>query len=1160
MWSSPGQGVAIKSLSARTVTALVLALGVLLGPSCTAAQADTAQPSPPDAPLESSLTPALIESKIKEVEASSSLTPEAVKRLVEQYRVALSNIEELNLFASRAASFRTAIEQAPRDAEALRAQAIEQRAQSLPADPLPEDANLAQVEQQLAQLLAEITAVEAKLAELDKVLDENAREPTRARKRITEANRELDEVNAQLSGNEQTLLSPLEVQAQRWALETARDRLRAEVLMLDQQLLSTSARSDLNLARRTLAEQTLADLRDQRALLENEADRLRQTEAERLRSETADAERDLADAHPLVRELARENTRLSAAITELTERLNYLDERQSERDDSRRKVDDAFRSARQRLEAAGLSRALGQALVTQYRQLPDASALRTDITDIADRIAETSLNLVRYRDQLRRDKELEQRIAAAIDALPPAEREALEQRLRDQLARRDDLLHRLIAIEESYLRAMSELDASTRALMRGVRDYRNFLSERLLWVRSVVPISEQSFADFPAALAWLSAPNSWRLVVDIIKHEITTSPLLWIGLTLVFILLVKGPALRRAIRAAGEPLRRVGSDKFAYTMKALVLTLILALPWSLLLALTGWRLEVSTIATPFSIAIGSALAAVGFGLYYLRAFHLLCLPGGVADRHFRWSSHAITQLRTNFRLATLVLTPLGLIAGATVLHPDPGFSGTLGRLALVALILALAVFTVRLTNPTTGVFRPLLLAHPKAWLSRLRMLWYPALIAVPVLLALLALAGYLYTSGILLEYLISELWLILSLVVVHQLIVRWLILTRRSLALQAALDQHISDPADDSTAAPAEMSRPPDSSVNLAALDEQTRRLINSMILVAGAVGVWLIWSDALPALGLLDRLTLWHYTATVDGLQTRIPVTLADLGRLLLIISVALIAGRNLPALLEIILLRHTTISPGMRYTLITLTGYSITAAGALLVFSTLGLSWSQVQWLVAALSVGIGFGLQEIVANFISGLIILFERPIRVGDVVTVGDTTGMVTRIQIRATTIRNWDKQELLVPNKEFITGRLLNWSLTDKINRMTLVVGAEYGCDTRKALALLAEAAAENPRVLEDPAPLITFEGFGDNSLTLVLRYYLGELDCRLSVTSELHQAIADKFRAAGIGIAFPQRDIHLHASAPIPVALQAAENRPRVTPDPVAAGTPQPGL
>ena len=160
------------------------------------------------------------------------------------------------------------------------------------------------------------------------------------------------------------------------------------------------------------------------------------------------------------------------------------------------------------------------------------------------------------------------------------------------------------------------------------------------------------------------------------------------------------------------------------------------------------------------------------------------------------------------------------------------------------------------------------------------------------------------------------------------------------------------------------------------------------------------------------------------------------------------------------------------------------------------------------------------------------------RVGDTVTIGDTTGTVTRIQIRATTIRNWDKQELLVPNKEFITGRLLNWTLTDQLNRVVIPIGVEYRSDTRKALALMAEVANEHPKILEDPAPLITFEGFGDNALNLVLRCYLETLEFRLAVITELHQTIDDKFREAGIGIAFPQRDIHLRSAEPIEVKLR----------------------
>ncbi|MEW8015425.1 MAG: mechanosensitive ion channel domain-containing protein [Candidatus Sedimenticola endophacoides] len=174
---------------------------------------------------------------------------------------------------------------------------------------------------------------------------------------------------------------------------------------------------------------------------------------------------------------------------------------------------------------------------------------------------------------------------------------------------------------------------------------------------------------------------------------------------------------------------------------------------------------------------------------------------------------------------------------------------------------------------------------------------------------------------------------------------------------------------------------------------------------------------------------------------------------------------------------------------------------------------------------------------ANFISGIILLFERPIRVGDVVTIDNTTGKVSRIRIRATTIVNWDMQELLIPNKEFITGRVINWTLSDRVNRVVVSVGVAYGSDVVRAMALLLEAARENPNVLNEPEPIASFEGFGDNALNLLLRSYLGSLDNRLATITALHQAINDKFRAAGIDIAFPQRDLHLETSAPLDIRL-----------------------
>jgi len=190
-----------------------------------------------------------------------------------------------------------------------------------------------------------------------------------------------------------------------------------------------------------------------------------------------------------------------------------------------------------------------------------------------------------------------------------------------------------------------------------------------------------------------------------------------------------------------------------------------------------------------------------------------------------------------------------------------------------------------------------------------------------------------------------------------------------------------------------------------------------------------------------------------------------------------------------------------------------------------------------VAAVSFGIGIGLQEIVANFVCGLIILFERPFRVGDVVTIGDQTGKVTRIQIRATTVTDWDRRELIVPNKEFITGKLINWSLSDPITRVVIPVGVAYGSDTQATEKLLLKIARENLMVLSQPEPSALFLGFGDNSLNFELRVFVTGLGNRLPATHHLHLAIEREFREAGINIAFPQRDIHLDTSGPLEVRL-----------------------
>ncbi len=216
-------------------------------------------------------------------------------------------------------------------------------------------------------------------------------------------------------------------------------------------------------------------------------------------------------------------------------------------------------------------------------------------------------------------------------------------------------------------------------------------------------------------------------------------------------------------------------------------------------------------------------------------------------------------------------------------------------------------------------------------------------------------------------------------------------------------------------------------------------------------------------------------------------------------------------------------------RYAVATVSRYAIFLLGLLLCCNTLGVSWSKVQWFVAAMSLGLGFGLQEIFANFVSGLIILFERPIRVRDVVTIDNVTGVVSRIRMRATTITDPDRKELIIPNKEFITGRVLNWTLTDPVNRVVINVGLAYGSDTQRAAEILLKVAQDHPNVLDDPPPRVTLDSFGDSALNFVLRCFLPNLESRATVIHELNMAIEGTLRAAGIEMPFPQQDVHVRS-------------------------------
>ena len=444
-------------------------------------------------------------------------------------------------------------------------------------------------------------------------------------------------------------------------------------------------------------------------------------------------------------------------------------------------------------------------------------------------------------------------------------------------------------------------------------------------------------------------------------------------------------------------------------------------------------------------------------------------------------------------------------------------------MAFVLGMLSLAVFLRAALRPGGVLLREYLAYHQESLLNRTRNAWYIGAVAFPIVLSLLAVVGYYYTAQQLAVRLLATAavagWLILLGGILH----RWLLLNRRRLAMEQAKAKREAAAAARAEAGDESIVVDVDEqSVNVAEVREQSMRLLRSFLVLSGGVGAWLIWDDVFPALGYLSGIPVWPNS----------PLSLGDLLLLVVVLAGTTIAARNVPGLLELTILRRLPFDPAARYAWTTVSRYLIVGVGVLLGGQALKIGWTDVQWLVAALGVGLGFGLQEIFANLISGLIVLFERPIRVGDIVTLGDTTGVVSRIRIRSTTVMDWDRKEYVVPNKDLITGRVLNWTLTDAVNRVVINVGVAYGSNVHRACDLLREILAEHSEVLDDPAPLVTFEGFGDSTLNLVVRSYLSNFDNRLNVIHELHSRINDRFAAEGIEIAFPQRDLHLRSIPP----------------------------
>ena len=263
-------------------------------------------------------------------------------------------------------------------------------------------------------------------------------------------------------------------------------------------------------------------------------------------------------------------------------------------------------------------------------------------------------------------------------------------------------------------------------------------------------------------------------------------------------------------------------------------------------------------------------------------------------------------------------------------------------------------------------------------------------------------------------------------------------------------------------------------------------------------------------------------------------PVTILSLVMFVLVIVAFYLISKVLNRIILRRILGRFGLDEGIQYTLTRMVHYLIMITGLVVAFQFVGIDLAGLTVIFGLLSVGIGFGLQNITSNFISGLILLFERPIKVGDRVTVGEIEGDVSSINMRSTTIQSLDNISIIVPNSEFISSTVTNWSYSDPKIRLKIEVGVSYSSDLDTVRKALLEVAGENDNILKDPEPIVLLSSFGDSSWDMLLVVWLGDPKRYYLTRSEINCAIVKKFRDYGVEIPFPQRDLHVRSPLPVP--------------------------
>lgn len=1092
-------------------------------------------PTNVDGSAPTALTKAQLTSQLEKLQGDSNLDETVKKNAINFLKTAVEDWNAASQAEQSQLRLQRQLETAAGELETLRKKLASMSAKSTAS--IPEKADSEQLERQRDELERSLEKPENGLRErVSRLEHELSQRPERLKsvnEQLLETENQLKETEAELKKLPNDDESPMAA-AHRLALRAAIYRCEQEIASIDAErrwLESTDADRWIHVLQQ-IAERDVARVEDELRQVDERLEAQRKREAaERVEQ----ARQDSLTVHPALKPWADENQQLAERSRKLTERLEAVEDEKDVVAERLEALEKESKEMHETVEFVGRNDAIGLILRQQLAKLPDQRLLRRHVATWEEDIREINLKKFEIERQDRETPEAEAILQSVRNASRSKEKglddAALLGQVETVLKHRHELLEQLAEDYSKLFKNLADLALSERKLLAATQETAKFYDEQMLWMRSGTVFGLRDLEHWSAATRRLTAANGWHDLPAFFLHDLEHRPVFYLLAALaVWGWLLLGKRRRPRISISEE--QRLRDFSLGTAAMEAVLTAISAAFVPGLLAFAAWRLDQSMDGSAWLVGMSNGLWRCAAWVWPLIILRRACAADGLAVVHLAWTEEAAKRISRRVALFLPPSTILMFAVGSMEVAKTDIVSDSLGRTAFLVLMGLCGLFCRGLLASRDQSPEAL---DKDPWRLRAEQFLYWTVPLAPWGLAMVAFAGYYDTALKLAGRLEATAWLWLILSGLQSSASRWIAGERQRLenlpdANQSPeeIGQRLGDKRKSLFArlrgnqaargpSPEQMSR-------------QMFVLLRTFVVVCGFAALAGIWNGVLPTVVQVDRWTLWETIAThqvVDAGQngnstvrtvTRMdPVTAVDLGLALLICGVTLIAARNIPALVEILFLERLPLDVGGRFAVTILVRYSLFVLGVSLACGRINIGWSNVQWLIAAASVGLGFGLQDIFANFVSGIILLFERPIRVGDVITIGDTTGTVSQIRFRSTTILDHDRRELVVPNKDLIEGKLLNWTLTDQINRIKLRVAVGNDADPNQIRQLLQEIALAHPTVLKEPAPTATLEELGTSSLIFQLKAFLPSLDDRSKVIHELHSTIHTRLHADGIG-------------------------------------------